>query len=237
VWAWFPYLLVAGVFVLTRIRSLPLKSALESVDLGATHLLGTTLSAKFQPLYLPGGAFILVSLIACLLHQMPVSGLRKAVGVSLQTVVQAAVALVFTVPMVQVFLNSEGGGTGLAAMPQVLAKAVADSVGNAWPLIAPWIGGLGASVAGSNTMSNLMFSAFQFSVGEQIGANPLWIVALQAVGGAAGNMICVHNVVAASAVVGLLGKEGIVIRRTLIPFCYYVLVAGSLGLWLCWVSP
>jgi len=31
------------------------------------------------------------------------------------------------------------------------------------------------------------------------------------VGGAAGNMICIHNVVAASAVVGLLGKEGLLI--------------------------
>ena len=44
-----------------------------------------------------------------------------------------------------------------------------------------------------------MFSLFQFQVGQQIGVDPLWIVALQAVGGAAGNTICVHNVVAACA--------------------------------------
>ena len=79
-------------------------------------------------------------------------------------------------------------------------------------------------------MSNMMFSAFQFGVGLRIHADPLWIVALQAVGGAAGNMICVHNVVAASAVVGLIGREGTVIRRTFLPFCYYVLVAGALGM-------
>ena len=74
-----------------------------------------------------------------------------------------------------------------------------------------------------------MFSLFQFGVGERILVDPTWIVALQAVGGASGNIICVHNVVAASAVAGLIGKEGSVIRKTLLPFFYYALITGSLG--------
>jgi lactate permease len=57
---------------------------------------------------------------------------------------------------------------------------------------------------------------------------------LQAVGGAAGNMICVHNVVAASAVVGLLGREGAVIRLTFVPFVYYALLPGALGYLIVW---
>nr|WP_197442150.1 L-lactate permease [Thalassoglobus polymorphus] len=73
---------------------------------------------------------------------------------------------------------------------------------------------------------------FQFGVGQRVGYDPGWIIALQAVGGAAGNMICVHNVVAASAVVGLAGREGEIIRRTAIPFCYYVLTAGLIGTWI-----
>jgi lactate permease len=56
------------------------------------------------------------------------------------------------------------------------------------------------------------------------------IVALQAVGAAAGNMIAIHNVVAASATVGLLGQEGALLRKTIIPTIYYVLLAGILGL-------
>jgi lactate permease len=89
-------------------------------------------------------------------------------------------------------------------------------------------------VAGSNTVSNMMFSLFQFGVGERIGVEPTWIVALQAVGGAAGNMICVHNVVAASAVVGLVGREGAVIRLTLVPFLYYALLPGAIGYSIVW---
>jgi lactate permease len=56
------------------------------------------------------------------------------------------------------------------------------------------------------------------------------MVALQAVGAAAGNMIAIHNVVAASATVGLLGREGITIRKTILPTIYYVLAAGLIGL-------
>ena len=56
------------------------------------------------------------------------------------------------------------------------------------------------------------------------------VVALQAVGAAAGNMIAIHNVVAASATVGLLGREGATLRRTVLPTLYYVGVVGVLGL-------
>ena len=49
-------------------------------------------------------------------------------------------------------------------------------------------------------------------------------------------MICVHNVVAASAVVGLLGKEGLVIRKTLLPFVYYALLTGAVGYSIVWFS-
>ena len=114
-------------------------------------------------------------------------------------------------------------------MPIVLAEAAAGLAVSAWPIFAPLIGGLGAFVAGSNTVSNMMFSLFQFGVGERIGVDPTWIVALQAIGGAAGNVICVHNVVAASAVVGLLGKEGYIIRKTAVVFAYYALLPGAVG--------
>ena len=52
------------------------------------------------------------------------------------------------------------------------------------------------------------------------------MVAAQSVGAAAGNMIAIHNVVAASATVGLLGKEGETLRITIIPTLYYLTFAG-----------
>ena len=43
-------------------------------------------------------------------------------------------------------------------------------------------------------------------------------------------MVCIHNIVAASATVGLAGLEGMLIRRNALPMLLYGLVAGSLGL-------
>ena len=142
----------------------------------------------------------------------------------------ASAALLFAVPMVQVFINSRGGAAGYDSMPNELAGGVAALAGQAWPMFAPLVGGIGAFVAGSNTISNMMFALFQFGVAQKIGEDPTWIVALQAVGGAAGNVVCVHNVVAACAVVGLIGREGDVIRVTSLVFAYYILVAGLCGL-------
>jgi lactate permease len=75
-----------------------------------------------------------------------------------------------------------------------------------------------------------MFSAFQYGVAQRLMISGVMVVALQAVGAAAGNMIAIHNVVAASATVGLLGREGATLRKTILPTLYYLAVIGVLGL-------
>ncbi len=233
--AWIPYLLVAVLLALTRLV-VPLKEFLVNAAFQIQDLFGTSIAVKVQPLYLPGTVFLVVSVATFFLHRMDTGAYFRAWARSGKTLVGASMALIFTVPMVQVFINSQGGAAGFDKMPLELAEGVASLAGEAWPFFSTFIGGMGAFVAGSNTVSNMMFSLFQFNVGERIGVDPTWIVATQAVGGAAGNMICVHNVVAASAVAGLLGKEGSVIRVTVFPFVYYALFTGAIGYALAWYS-
>ena len=227
--AWLPYLLVAGMLVVTRVPALGINAYVRAAAIPLHDLFGTTIDHTLEPLYLPGTVFCGVSLICFVLHRMTVRQLASATRDSVQTIVRASSALLFTVPMVQVFINSGSGSSGIPAMPLALARGVAEVAGNAWPFFATFVGGLGAAVAGSNTVSNMMFALFQFDVGIRLNFDPLWIVALQAVGGAAGNTICVHNVVAASAVAGMSGNEGAVIRRTFPVFCWYALLTGSCG--------
>jgi lactate permease len=163
------------------------------------------------------------------LHRMTRTARFDAIRVSAGTLAGTCIALLFAIPLARIFINSGVNDANLPSMPLLLARSAADVAGPLWPLVAPWIGAFGAFIAGSNTVSNMMFSLFQFGVADQIGLSTLWIVALQAVGGAAGNMICIHNVVAASATVGLAGREGTLIRDVLVPFGYYVLAAGLLG--------
>lgn len=230
--AWSPYVVVVVLLVLTRTID-PVKAFLTSpaMTIAFDNLFGSGINSRTQVLYLPGTILILASVFTCFYHGMKVGDYGRALRSSGSTMIAAAPALLLAVPMVQVFLNS--ASDTLASMPIVLAEGVSAAVGHAWPVFAPWIGAMGAFVAGSNTISNMMFSLFQFSTAESIGlgaAGAGTVVALQAIGGAAGNMICVHNVVAASATVGLTDREGELIRQTLIPMSYYCIQGALIGL-------
>lgn len=225
--AWLPYILVALFLLLSRLW-IPLKSFLAGINLQWTEIFKTSISTSFQPLFLPGFWFFIAVILSLFIQKISPLEAKRAAVRSFKTLLGPTIALCFAVPMVKVFINSGVPG-GYDKMPVVLASGAAALVGKAWTLFAPSIGALGAFIAGSNTFSNMMFSLFQFTTALKTGAIPGVIVALQAVGGAAGNMICVHNVVAASAVVGLLGREGLLIRKTLIPMIYYILVAALIG--------
>lgn len=228
--AWTPYVLVAVILVLSRLPQLPLGTWLKSVTLGWGDIFGTGIGGSLQPLYLPGAILIFVVAVTYFLHRMSGRELSDAVTESSAILLGAGFVLIFTIPMVRVYINSGVNAGGYASMPLAMAQWVAANVGGVWPFFAPFIGGLGAFIAGSNTVSNLMFSLFQNGVAQSLQIPGSLVVSLQAVGAAAGNMFCIHNVVAASATVGLLGQEGITLRRTIIPTIYYCTLVGIIGL-------
>jgi lactate permease len=232
VWlAWVPYLLLAVLLVATRLPELGIGSVLQSLlNIGWADIFGTGISASTTPLYLPGTILIVVVLLTSLLHRMSTSQLKQSAVESSQVLLGAGFVLVFTIPMVRVYINSGFNLLGLESMPIVMAEWVSVYVGGVWPFFSPAIGALGAFIAGSNTISNLMFSLFQYSVAERLAMSGALMVALQAVGAAAGNMIAIHNVVAASATVGLLGQEGSILQKTIIPTLYYIVLSGILGI-------
>ena len=227
--AWLPYLLVAIILVLSRV-STEFKALLKSLSFGFSNILGEVgISASVQPLYLPGGILFFVCILTLFLHQMKFKQVVDAAKQSTTTLVGAGFVLIFTIPMVRILINSGVNGADLAAMPVAMASFVAQTFGDLYPLFAPSIGALGAFIAGSNTVSNMMLSQFQFEVASALSVSGALLVALQAIGAAAGNMIAIHNVVAASATVGLLGQEGRTLRKTILPTIYYVVAVGVLG--------
>lgn len=228
--AWLPYVLLAVILVASRV-SADFKAMLTGVSVSFSNILGEAgISTAIQPLYLPGGILVFVALLAVLIQSRSATPLVKAFGESSKTLIGAGFVLVFTIPMVRIFINSGINEADLASMPVTTANFAAGLVGEAFPALSATIGALGAFIAGSNTVSNMMFSQFQFEVAQTLSISSATVVALQAVGAAAGNMIAIHNVVAASATVGLLGREGATLRRTVIPTFYYLVVTGIIGL-------
>lgn len=228
--AWLPYVLVGLLLVISRVFP-SVGSAMKAVVIKFPNILGEAgINADFMPLYLPGGILVFVACSAYFLHRMQWQHFRAALSESSRVLLGAGFVLLFTVPMVRILINSGVNAADIPSMPIAMARFIADSVGGIYPLLAPSIGALGAFIAGSNTVSNMMFSQFQFGVAENLGISTAIIVAGQAVGAAAGNMIAIHNVVAASATVGLLGQEGSTLRKTIWPTLYYVFFTGLIVL-------
>ncbi|WP_280770148.1 L-lactate permease [Salipaludibacillus daqingensis] len=230
--AWIPYLAVGVLLVLTRLEFLPIRELLQSVSIGLSDIFGTGISESFEPFYLPGFVFIVVVLITFFVHNMTPKQLGLSFQRSGKALIGTALTLFTALPMVRIFINSGGdmNMSGLESMPIELANSISGLMGPMYPLLAPLIGSLGTFISGSATFSNMMFSLFQSSVADQIGTDPRLIIALQVMGSSAGNMICVMNVVAAAAVVGMNGREGAIIRITIIPMLYYTFFAGVIGL-------
>jgi lactate permease len=226
--AWCPYLIVGLLLLVTRIEVFQVSGMLRAWSIGWNNILETGIGRTVSPLYNPGVIpFILVSVLIPLLHGMNRSGVLKAWKETAYMIGSASVALVSALIMVYIMMNS-GGAEGRGSMLIVVAEAAADFAGKSWYLFAPLVGVLGTFISGSNTVSNIMFGVLQYDTAIQSGLPPLPVLALQAVGGAAGNMICVHNVVAVLTTVGLVGKEGLVVRKNMLISLSYALFAGIL---------
>ncbi len=228
--AWLPYVILGALLLATRLEFLPIRGWLQSIRLTWPSIFGTAVTATTQPLYLPPTVFIVVVILTAFIQKMKPDALGRAVVQSLPMLKKTILALGAAVLMARVFINSGVNTSGLASMPLTLADGMAALTGQTWPFFAPIVGTIGSFVAGSVTVSNLMFSVFQFGVALQVGLSSALGLSLQCVGASAGNMICVSNVVAAEATVGLTGCEGLLMRKVLLPTLYYVGFAGLLGI-------
>jgi lactate permease len=235
--AWSPYVLIGLILVFTRLPAFGLKDLLSAQSIAFPDILGfSAVDAAIPYLYLPGiMPFTVVALLTVWLHSMKLEHAVHAWRDSCKAIKNPTIALLFAVAIVSIFrgtgiVDHALNPHGYPSMPIAMAQAIAGLVGAAWPVAAPFVGGVGSFITGSNTVSNLLFAEFQWGVATQLGFREDIIIAAQVVGGAMGNMICIHNIVAVAAVVGLFGMEGIVLRKNALPFLLYGLIAAAMTL-------
>lgn len=227
--AWMPYVIVGAVLLLSRVQAFGLTPLLRQWSIGWEEILDTSIGRAIQPLYNPGVfPFLVVALLIPFIHKIRFGETLQAFKETFHMIVPASVALVFTLGMVYIMMET-GEATRMDSMLIVLAKAAASVAGSVWYVVAPFVGAMGTFISGSNTVSDIMFGPFQYSTARTAEIAPAPILALQAVGGAAGNMIAIHNVVAALTTVGLIGREGVIIRKNIWVCLGYCLLAGIVG--------
>jgi lactate permease len=207
-----PYLLIVLLVLLTRLVP-PVQVALSSLWLGWEW---SGFSGGFAPLYHPGTLLAAGLVIGALLTGRGAL-LGPATGAALRRLASVALALLVMLALARLMVHG-----GLIAQ---LAGAAAQ-VGALWPLLSPFVGVLGTFVSGSATASNVLFTDFQAATARALDLPVALMAAAQGVGAAIGNAIAPHNIIAGAATVGLSGRDGEVLARTLIPVLTYAASAG-----------
>jgi len=254
-----PLLGIVLLLALTRIDRFGLRSLLTSdspaAEAGLGHLgsiwitpglviglrdiLGTDIAWRMPVLFVPFLIpFVLISLVA-----IPVLRIQRDTAVAawsetLKRLVRPAIALVGALVFVKLMML--GGET---APVMLIGRTMGDAAGESWLYFAPLLGALGSFFSGSNTVSNLTFAPVQAVIADSLGLDIISVLALQTVGGSLGNMICIHNIVAVAAVIGLReradtnetnddlhGGVASVLRLTIVPMLIYAAIAASIAM-------
>lgn len=223
--AWVPYVLIALLLVATRIPQLGLKGVLTGgapFVVGIDNLFGfDNLDWRLKWAYVPGAVFILVALITNLIHKMSFKKIKESWKDTFDQVTGAAIAMIFGLALVEVMKFDNANGI---SMMDTMARALANLGEGLYMVICPFIGVLGSFVSGSNTVSMTLFTNLQYETANALSLPAVLIVAMQCVGGAVGNMVCINNSVAACATIGTTGREGTLIKINALPMVVYTLM-------------
>ncbi|MBN2306882.1 L-lactate permease [Candidatus Peregrinibacteria bacterium] len=245
--ATFPLWGTIAILLITRIKEIGLKAILNSTQyvftlslqpvtdflissalvLQFNNILGTGTNFSHALLYVPSIIpFFLISFIAFLIYKKA-KVVRKSWSQSWQRMKKPIIALLAALAFVKLLLVD-----GNQSLSMIIGQSLADLTGTYWQYFASYLGGLGSFFSGSNTVSNLTFGGIQQSIAASLGLNLTTILALQSVGGAMGNMICINNIVAVCSVLGLTNVEGKILKKTILPMILYGIIAGIISLFI-----
>jgi len=144
---------------------------------------------------------------------------RRILNGTMQRVMSSSVSIASMVAMAVVMEH--------AGMTDTLARGLAEGMNGLFPLVAPWIGALGAFMTGSNTNSNVVFGALQKHTAEILGYPLPLILAAQTAGAALASVIAPTKVVVGASTAGMAGREGEVMRKL---FVYTGILVGLISL-------
>lgn len=240
-----PTLLLIAILIVTRIHQLGLKALLNTTTLlwqenlgwlgelrisqalivELRQVLGTSAAAGYKTLYVPALIPFLLVVVLCIpLFRLNGGQVRQMFSETGGRITRPFIALFGALVMVNLMML---GGDNAPVI--LIGKALAALTGDSWLLFSSFLGALGSFFSGSNTVSNLTFGGIQQSIAQSSGLDINLTLALQSVGGAMGNMVCLNNIIAVCSILGIGNAEGKIIRKTALPMLAYGGIAAGMA--------
>jgi lactate permease len=190
---WIPY---AGLVLLMLLPKIIIPLAeLIRVPYTIENIFGTGETVSFRPWQSPLIPFVIVSLFVMYFRREA----RPDFSAMLKKITAVFIVLYPTIVISQLMLLSE------AARPSMVnhIAMIFSLAGTYYISFAPFIGIAGAFITGSTTVSNIIFGPSQLETAQALNVSTGLILSLQHAGASIGNAICLFNIIAAAAVVGL----------------------------------
>jgi lactate permease len=109
------------------------------------------------------------------------------------------------------FMLGLGYVTRYAGLDAVLGLAFTRT-GWLYPFFGTFLGWLGVALTGSDTSSNALFGSLQRITAQQLGIDPILMVAANSAGGVMGKMVDAQSITIATSATEQVGNEGIIFR-------------------------
>ncbi len=165
----------------------------------------------FKPLLHPGSIVLLVAVASIFmlrsLYVLPSGGTRLALRATWRSGLPTSLGII-----AMVGLSALMDHTGMTLL---LAQGLSAAMGQVYPLVSPLVGILGAFATGSNNNSNVLFATLQQNAALILGIDQRLLIAAQTTGGSLGSMIAPAKILVGCSTVGLVRREGEVLRLTL----------------------
>jgi lactate permease len=161
----------------------------------------------------PGAILLYASLIAAFIYWRsgyfkPGAAKRIAKKVT-KSAVNSSIGILFMVGMAVIMTH--------VGMTNLLALGLSVSFGAvAYPIVAPFLGALGAFITGSNNNSNVLFANLQMQTATLLKLSVPLILGAQTAGGSVGSVMAPAKVIVGCSTVGLGDNESVVMGRILI---------------------
>ena len=206
--------LMTVVALVKPVHDFLFNAALQANFQQVTTLSGFVTAAAtqvFRPLVHPGVLILLVVLVSYAAYlRLGWCSAKTWQASAESTWRSAAPASLGVISMVGLSMIMDHSG-----MTLLLARGVSQSLGAVFPLASPLVGILGAFATGSNNNSNVLFASLQQNAAILLGMDPRILLAAQTTGGALGSMLAPAKIIVGCSTVGMKGRDGEVLRRTL----------------------
>ncbi|GAN01149.1 lactate permease [Mucor ambiguus] len=103
------------------------------------------------------------------------------------------------------------------------------SVGRAFPFLSAWLGWVACFLSGSDTSANSLFGNLQVVAAREIGLSTVLMAATNSAGAITSKMVSPQNLTTGVSTIGLQGKEGQILRRTLLHSIGMCCIMGAMA--------